>query len=59
MSYNLSVQILGGRVGIGIAYLMNWYSEQRDTRVEAELKEQQKVELELFRKEKLRELSNK
>ena len=59
MSIELLVQILGGLTGLGIAYIMYYFVNQRDLRIEEEIKEKNKLELELFRKQKLRELSNK
>ena len=59
MSIELLVQILGGLTGLGIAYVMYYFVNQRDLRIEEEIKEKNKLELELFRKQKLRELSNK
>ena len=59
MSIELLVQALGGLTGLGIAYIMYYFVNQRDLRIEEEIKEKNKLELELFRKQKLRELSNK
>lgn len=59
MSIELLVQALGGLTGLGIAYVMYYFVNQRDLRIEEEIKEKNKLELELFRKQKLRELSNK
>ena len=59
MSIELLVQILGGLTGLGIAYIMYYFVNQRDLIIEEEIKEKNKLELELFRKQKLRELSNK
>ena len=59
MTIKLLVQILGGLTGLGIAYVMYYFVNQRDLRIEEEIKEKNKLELELFRKQKLRELSNK
>lgn len=59
MSIELLVQILGGVTGLGISYVMYYFVNQRDLRIEEEIKEKNKLELESFRKQKLRELSNK
>ena len=59
MSIELLVQILGGVTGLGISYVMYYFVNQRDLRIDEEIKEKNKLELESLRKQKLRELSNK
>ena len=39
MSIELLVQALGGLTGLGIAYVMYYFVNQRDLRIEEEIKE--------------------
>lgn len=41
----LLVQIAGGIVGFGIAYLANYFVERRDQRIEAEIEAQHQAEI--------------
>ena len=45
MLYNLLAQLLGGIVGVGIAYYMNRVVDHRDQRREAEQQAQHQAEM--------------
>lgn len=54
MYVELLVQILGGLTGIGIAYIMYYFVDQRDRRIEAEIEARHRAEMEAIRKAALK-----
>jgi len=54
MHVELLVQILGGLTGIGIAYTMYYFVDQKDQRIEAEQLARHRAEIEAIRKAALK-----
>ena len=48
------VQLLGGLVGIGIAYAMHYFDQRRLDRIEAELEEKHRREMAAIRQQALK-----